>query len=498
MPAAPPCRLARLAFLAATLLPACGGSSAVSPSSSAVSKSALGAGKCQSDGDEHKLFLVEWDATDLSSFESKAGRDLVFVKYEQCTMKVLHGCSDDGIAGRYGSYKPAEMTSGTLESLKVKTEDELYAKLPLGAATLGGEIARGKALDLAYHVSGTAYSTRDQVYKSDLDGNARCAGATHFVASYNLGAFRLSSVDSTKVGADVSVGSVGGGAKHADEASALKQGGDIASCATFDQHACRVPIRVLLRPVAAGARPGPELAAGGAPGSATATPAPAAGTPDVAGMQAQAMAMMQGAQLRGSAEQKLMAGDAQGCLTDLARSTGSRLPADPQTNMLRAKCEMRAGKCAEGKKHYREAKAAWTRQFDKTGLQTDATLDAEAEQMGRQFCPSAAAGGVSAESAALTLLQKVVQAQGAKDTAGCIRHGKELEKVVAAGADGDPMLKQAAGGLRAAAMCAADGGKCAEAKQLWASFSKGFFGKNADKDLIDSGFRENVKACAGK
>ena len=222
----------------------------------------------------------------------------------------------------------------------------------------------------------------------------------------------------------------------------------------------------------------------------------AGGVPDTTSALNTATAMMQSAQLRLSAEQKLNAGDAQGCLTDLDRSGSESL--DPQTNMLRARCEMRAGRCAEGKKHYREAKAARTRQHDRTGLHTDATLDAEAEQMARQQCPSAAAGGVSGQSGAIALLQKIVHAQGAKDVPACIEHGRALEKIVAAGSESDPVVKQAAGGLRAAALCAADGGKCAEAKQLWVSFSKGFFGKAADASMIEGGWRENVRACAGK
>jgi hypothetical protein len=470
------------------ILAACGGSGGSShPKSAAVDRSAVGAGKCQSDGDEHRLFLVEWDATDLSSFEAKAARDVVLVRYEGCKMRILHGCSDDGIAGKYGSYRAPEMTSGNVEGLSVKTEDELYAKLPLGAATFGAELSRGKALDLKYFVAGTAGSTRDSIYRGDIEANARCSGATHFVSAYNLGAFTLSSLDAEKVGAGASVAGVGAGAKHSDETAAMKKGGDLAACSSFDQHACKVPIRVVLRPISNGARPTAEQTIAAA----------AAGPPaDTSGTLATANAMMEGAQLRMSAEQKLMAGDADGCLKDLGRAGGAK--SDPQVGMLRGKCEMRSGKCDEGKKHYREAKAAWTRQFDKSGLANDASLDAEAETMARQFCPSAAAGGVSAQMGSIQLLQKIMQAQMSKDTAACIKHGDELGKLVASSGDADPTVKQAAGGLRAAAMCAGDGGKCADAKRLWTGFSKGFFGKDVAASMIDSGFKENVKACAGK
>jgi hypothetical protein len=458
---------------------ACGGASAPArPSSAAVDQSAVGKNRCVVDGDEAKLFLVEWDATDLASFEAQAARDVVFVRYESCQMKVLHGCSDDGIAGRYGAYSTPQMTSGNVEGLSVKTEDELYAKLPLGAATFGGELSKGKALDLKYFVAGTAASTRDLIYRADLAANARCTGATHFVASYNLGAFTLSSVDTLKAGASAAAFGASGGAKHTQSTDALKRGGDLATCSSFDQHACKVPIRALLRRIADGARPAP------AEGAAA----------DTTGVTNQANAMMQSAQLRASAEQKLMAGDADGCLRDLARA--GQAP-DPQTNMLRAKCEMRAGKCDEGKKHYREAKAAWTRQFDRTGLQNDATLDAEAGEVAKQWCPSSAAGGVSVQQGAIGLLQKIVQAQGAKDAQACIDNGRALAKLVAAGAASDPSVKQASGGLQAAAQCAADGGRCGEAKELYVTFVKAFFG-NADPRFADAAFQQKFPACAGK
>jgi hypothetical protein len=455
-----------------------GGAPPVGPSNAVVESSALGKKRCVVDGDEAKLFLVEWDATDLSSFEAKTARDLVFVRYEGCSLRVLGACADDGVAGRYGSYRAPIQTSGGLEAISVQTEDELYAKLPLGAASFGGELSRGHALELKYFVSGMREATRDQIYRADLAENPRCAGATHFVASYNLGAFDLASVDTLKGGASVGAGSLGAGARHSDRGAALKRGGELASCSSFDQHACRVPIRVRLRRLEDGARP--------------ATVAAATAPADPGDALAPAIATMQGVQLRASAEQKLHAGDAQGCLRDLERAG----PGDVQSNLVRARCEMRSGKCDEGKRHYREAKAAWARQFDKAGLTNDASLDAEAEQTARQWCPTAAGGGASVQAGAMSRLQAIVQASAAKDGAACVQHGRELAKLVAAGAN-DPVAKQASAGLQTAAECAAASGRCAEAKELYAAFTKAFFG-NADPAFAESAFRGKFPACAAK
>lgn len=476
---------------AGSLALGCGGSGPLDrPSDTAVEASAVGKNRCTAEGDEQRLFVVDWDATDLAAFESRAGRDVVFVKYADCKVTILHGCSDDGIAGRFGAYDKAIATSGTVESLVVKDTDELYAKLPLGAATFGTEVSRGKALDLSYFVSGTVNATRDSVYRDDLKAQGRCTEATHFVSSYALGAFTLASVDKASLGASASAAGFGGGGKTTSEAAALKKGGDMASCSSLDPHGCRVPIRLTLRPLSAGARP-------------AAAPLDAASAPPPDGAIGQANAMMDAVKLRMSAEQKLMAGDAAGCLTDIDRAAASSPQlVDPQVGMLRGKCEMRAGKCEEGKKHYKEAKSAWARDMQKqmgnagATVATDASIGAEAEGMARQYCPSAAAGGAPPAMAMMSSLQGIQLAAASKDGAACVKEGNALAQALKTNA-ADPMAKAAAGGLRTAAVCAGDAGKCADAKLLWKAFSEAFT-PGADKAFVDSGFKENVPACAGK
>lgn len=479
-----------LFLVAASMTGGCGPKMAAERSQALIEQTTIGKNRCQSDGDEHKLFIVEWDATDLSTFEAKAERDVVFVHYEGCQMKVLHGCSDGGIAGRYGSYRAPVFTSGAVEGFSIKSEDDLYAKLPLGAVTLGGAVKAGKALELKYFVSGAATSTRDDIYRDDLKDNPRCEKATHFVWNYSLGAFNLSAADSLKASAEVGYGKLSGGGSHDEQSSVLRHGGDIGTCSSVAQHSCRVPIRVTLRAIQNGAK----ASAGGAGGAAP-PPAPAA----TDGAMNAAMGMMTGVQLRQSAEQKEMSGDGAGCLADLDRADrGDRQGANAQSEMVRAKCEMRAGKCAEGKKRFRAAMASWTRQNDRSGLSNDATLDAQAEQMAKSKCPAPGAGGVSNETNVLTIMQKVMQAAAAKDVPGCISSGNALEKAMnVPGAADQPALKMGGvGGMRQAAMCAADGGKCAEAKGFWRVHTKLLTGQGAAD--ADASFAINVPACKGK
>ena len=473
----------RLKFLLPLIFAICACSgSGVRPASDAVDKSALGQNRCVASGNEQQLFLVDWDTTDLSSFEAKAGRDIVFVHYENCQMKVLHGCSDDGIAGRYGSYSKPHLTSGGVEKLHVSTVDDLYAKLPLGVVSFGGEVQSGKTIDLEYYVSGVVNSTRAEVYRDDIKGNSRCEGATHFVYLYSLGAFMVGNSDALKVAAGVSSGVANGGVTHQENAQGTKRAGDLASCTSFEKLSCRAPIRVHLRAVAEGARP------------AQGTSGPPA---DTSGQLGQAQSMMNAVMLRNSAEQKLQAGDANGCLQDIDRALGQdRTMNDPQLGMLRARCEMRSGKCEEGKKHYRESKAAWARQFDQTGLTTDASIAAEADEMAKSNCSGGAAtGGLPPQMAAVGLLQKILQANATGDSASCVRLGQDLQKVIEASGPTDPIAKQASAGLKSAATCAGKAGKCTEAKALNAAYVKVFFG---DSRMAESAFKSDVPDCAKK
>jgi hypothetical protein len=81
-----------------------------------------------------------------------------------------------------------------------------------------------------YVVSGVRDATRDAVHRADLTVPA-CARATHFVSQIAVGAFQLQAGDG-----------------H------VNRGGDLASCVSADKEACRVPIRVTLRPILDGAK----------------------------------------------------------------------------------------------------------------------------------------------------------------------------------------------------------------------------------------------------
>jgi len=197
-------------------------------------------------------FVIEWDGTDMSQFESVAAYDTVFVSYHGCDLKIVDSCRNDSVKAQLGSYRPVEWTSGSVEKIEVRNEGELFAKLPLGAATLGARVKAGEAFSMEYFVAGTRTGTRAAIRRGDLAALPGCKDATHYVYAYNVGAFALGSKKSVAGGGSVGVGGFGGGGAASSERSAEKSGGDLAKCrsdSATEVSGCKVPIRLTLRPI---------------------------------------------------------------------------------------------------------------------------------------------------------------------------------------------------------------------------------------------------------
>jgi hypothetical protein len=343
-----------------------------------MDKTFAGQNACNPD-DHDRPFIVEWDATDMSSFESLAANDIVFVKYEGCNLKVLDECKNDSIKGEQGAYKPPEWTSGQLEVIDISNSAELTAKLPLAQATLGGRVSGGEKFHMEYFVAGTRMASRDAVYESDLDGRYGCDQATHFVYGYNLGAFALASAENLEVEAGGSAFGFGATGKTDSSRSAEKKGGDLKACksdSATEVLECKAPIRLRLRKI----RPGdsPEKTAMAGPETPEDISAAAIiNTKIEMSEEAQAHA--------NAAMEKFQAGDGKGCLAELNQY--DRLnPKDKSENpkssrgALRGMCLMKAGKCDAGKKQLRMA-------YEKTMQQWgEDVIDRTVESNAAMYC----------------------------------------------------------------------------------------------------------------
>jgi hypothetical protein len=280
--------------------------------------------------------------------------------------------------GTFGAYGTPEFTSGTLQGFDVENQGELYAKLPLGAASLSGRLEAGEALHLSYFVSGVAISSRDALYRTEVDRDASCRDATHFVHSYALGAFELSSREHRGGSAEASGFGAGLGASRRHSEAQLGRGGDLGSCKTQQQTACRVPIRLTLREIKPGAAP--ELAAGQ-------TPAPGEmpqHVRDKLSNTQNVIALWKEAVTKWTEKR-----DGAGCVAGMDQA--ARL--DPEVRQNGAfqnvywRCLMGAGRCDDGSKYLRDLLAAEDRQHRKS----DADLDKEVREEANRACPSATA-----------------------------------------------------------------------------------------------------------
>ncbi|PRQ06513.1 hypothetical protein ENSA7_38320 [Enhygromyxa salina] len=331
---------------------------------------AVGKNRCPDEDGDARPFVVEWDATDLAGFEAKASRDLVFVKYEGCEIQMLYGCSDNGVPGRYGAYETPIFTSGTVESFEMRDQSEVYAKLPLGAASFAGKLEVGQALELRYFVSGAVNSTRNYVERSAIADNGRCSAATHFVSAYNLGAFRLLAHELAGGQIEGGVGQAGVGTRTNSESSNLKQGGDLDSCETRGQQHCRVPIRLVLQAIDETTQ---DLDASAA-GAARPDPEPAEDT-----------VSERAAKLRHAAEDKGDAGDGAGCLADLDRADALDNSDETRVKSLwiRSLCTMVAGNCQGGKDMLVEAISL----ADKKKKLSELQIHVQLNQAELAYCP---------------------------------------------------------------------------------------------------------------
>ena len=404
----------------ATTVAACGGASLPKGDvehggqSSLIDKSFAGQNRCSAKNHE-RPFIIEWDATDMSSFQSHTSNDVVFVKYVGCELQVLDSCRDDSVKGSLGSYKPVDWTSGSVETLDISDEGELYAKLPLGAASLDGRVKSGEKFHMEYYVSGTRNATRDKVYRKDLTKLAGCAGATHFVYGYNLGAFALGSTKSLKGEVNGSYFGFGAGGSKATETKADKKGGELAACkgeSSKEVETCKVPIRLTLREISNEENP-----------DVTASQAPE--TPDAANLagklKAETDKEKKAAEHLQTAQQKLASRDGKSCIAELDNhdkldprpmglSTNPKAGAAP---MFRAQCLMLAGQCSAGKQMFRKQQEA-SQGASADGDQIDKFVDVIAGK----FCQ----GGTMSDrdqflKARMTLTEGAWQ--GKKDVATC-------------------------------------------------------------------------------
>src|SRR6187402_483173 len=98
-------------------------------------------------------------------------------------------------------------TTPSSDWIEIKNEDELYAKLPLGAASLKGELQGAGNLTMQTTVTGSYRLGLTPGTMPVIEGD--CHGATHIVSALAIGAYQLNAGGSTKAAVEASATMVG-------------------------------------------------------------------------------------------------------------------------------------------------------------------------------------------------------------------------------------------------------------------------------------------------
>jgi hypothetical protein len=239
--------LTALAVLCAGL-PACRPgrvAQAVAPEPPSVAE-ATGERKCGVRQSSSKPLIVEWPSTERAALEARAARGLVAVRYEGCEMEVLTSCRAQG------SYAYLGLTQKR-EGVTIRDADDLYAQLPVGAASLEGKLERSGQLNVDMVIVGRKEADRHEFTEDDLDG--RCAEATHVVTGLTIGAFSFYAGSGAEISGSAQIGNLGAGASSSTDREVLKQDGSGAQCelaGTADEappEGCGALLRVEVVPI---------------------------------------------------------------------------------------------------------------------------------------------------------------------------------------------------------------------------------------------------------
>ncbi|MCK9462211.1 MAG: DUF1566 domain-containing protein [Proteobacteria bacterium] len=253
-----------LPVLVALVLSACG-APALPEGPSGMATPSGGSGgkfKCENVSGKTDPWLVEWDATQKARMQAAARKGVLLVRYSGCDLEVLYGCEQPGAY----DLEPTTLSTNTEY---ITSEDEVFAKLPVGAISLVGEFRQGDRWSLDYAILGMQQTAVNEVDGAQLNGE--CARATHFVSATAIGAYRLVSEAKRKAAAGVEVFGAGAGASSGDSAGALRQAGAYDRCvsaADASDAQCQAVVQLFLSPVKPPPPPAPQASAPVEPGSA--------------------------------------------------------------------------------------------------------------------------------------------------------------------------------------------------------------------------------------
>jgi hypothetical protein len=205
---------------------------------------------CAGDAMPEEPDLMGWKSSERASLSSLRRQGVVAVRYQaqgcDVSLEVLRNCIGEG------GYDFSPYVAN--ESKMARDQAELAAKLPLGAAELGGRLAQGWSLRTDYRLAGMVSMPVGKRYSRDDLNGLDCDRATHVVARIYLGGFAIAVGESRALEAAVTVFGAGLSGEHLTEGERLASEGDPEGCALAQREGtesplCSVPLRVGLLPL---------------------------------------------------------------------------------------------------------------------------------------------------------------------------------------------------------------------------------------------------------
>lgn len=200
--------------------------------------------KCKIAASSDSPLVTEWPASEKAHLQSLASSRTVAVEFTGCELRIIDGCR---LPGQY-TWQHTTLATDTVE---ITNADELYAKLPIGAVGLEGELQRSGQLAVRTTVAGQLRA--DGLPEPLPAAGGACARATHYVSAISVGAFKLLSGASARAGGGATVVGLGAGASHQSSQGVLREAGMAESCGESTDDApssqCASPIQVFLSPL---------------------------------------------------------------------------------------------------------------------------------------------------------------------------------------------------------------------------------------------------------
>ena len=165
--------------------------------------------------------VVEWPSAERAALESRVHGGVVVVRYESCDFEILPACRAEG------GYRHRALTPKR-ERVTIRDEEELYARLPMGAHKLERVLEDNDMLEVDMTIVGHQRLDRGPVSRAELRG--QCEGATHVVNGLAVGAFSLAAKQTASASVGLGAGPVAAGRRRDREVRVLATDGVRSRC----------------------------------------------------------------------------------------------------------------------------------------------------------------------------------------------------------------------------------------------------------------------------